>query len=164
MPSELRDVRKAARRRAALRRSGPAGRPRTRLTGRAGMLALALCVVLVSVAYPLQQYLSQRSQLAALNAKNAETARQVAALQTQLNDWRDPAYVMLQARTQLHYVLPGQIGFTLPNSSILQEPIGIASPTGQPWYQNLWSSVTSPPSRPAPTASPAPSPQSTIRQ
>jgi cell division protein FtsB len=165
VPSELRDVRKAARRRAALRRTGPAGRPpRTRLTGRAGILALALCAGLVSVAYPLQQYLAQRSQLNALDAKNAATAQQVAKLQSQLSDWKDPDYVMLQARAQLHYVLPGQIGFTLPNSTILQEPIGIPSPTGQPWYQNLWSTVKTPQASPTPTASPNATPTSTISQ
>ncbi|HEV2639724.1 MAG TPA: septum formation initiator family protein [Actinocrinis sp.] len=165
MPSELRDVRKAARRRAALRRSRPEGRPpRTRLTGRAGILALALCVVLVSVAYPLQQYLVQRSRLNALNASNAAAAQQVAKLQTQLSDWRDPAYVKLQARAQLHYVMPGEIGFTLPDGSILQEPIGIPSPTGQPWYQNLWSTVASPSAKPAPAATASPDPSSVISQ
>ena len=167
MPSELRDVRKAARRRAALRRARPEGRaPRTRLTGRAGFLALALCAAMVSVAYPLQQYLAQRSQLNALNAQNNTTAQQVAKLQTQLSDWSDPDYVMLQARAQLHYVLPGQIGFSLPDGAIAQEPIGIPSPTGQPWYDNLWSTVKSPSaSAPAtPTVAPSPNASSTISQ
>ena len=165
MPSELRDVRKAARRRAALKRARPGGRaPRTRLTGRAGILALALCAAMVSVAYPLQQYLAQRSQLDKLNGQNNATAQQVAQLQTQLNDWNDPDYVMMQARAQLHYVLPGQIGFTLPNSSIAQEPIGIPSPTGQPWYDNLWSTIKTPPAQPAPRATQTPTPSSTIRQ
>lgn len=165
MPSELRDVRKEARRRAALRRARPDGKPpRTRLTGRAGILALALCAAMVSVAYPLQQYLAQRSQLDALNAQNNAAAQQVAKLQSQLSDWSDPDYVMLQARAQLHYVLPGQIGFTLPNGSIAQEPIGIPSPTGQPWYDNLWSTVKSPSAQATPTATASPKPAATISQ
>jgi cell division protein FtsB len=165
MAGELGDVRKAAKRRAALRRSKAAeGRPRTRLTGRAGILALALCATMVSVAYPLQQYLAQRSQLNALNAQNSAAARQVSQLQSQLADWKDPAYVAIQARTQLHYVLPGELGFTVPNDSIGSEPIGIPSPSSQPWYSNLWSSVKSPSAEPTPSATPIPTPKPTISE
>lgn len=138
--------------------------PRTRLTGRAGILALALCATMVSVAYPLQQYFAQRSQLDAVNAQNAAVARQVTKLQVQLNDWNDPDFVMIQARAQLHYVLPGQIGFTVPQTGTGLEPIGIPSPTGQPWYDNLWSTVKAPPSPANPTPTPTPTPTHTISE
>ena len=165
MTSDLGDVRKAAKKRAALKR-GATGRkaPRTRLTGRAGILALSLCAAMVSVAYPLQQYLAQRSQLALLNAQNNATAHQVAQLQVQLANWNDPAYVAIQAREQLHFVLPGEIGFTVPSNGLSSEPIGIPSPTGQPWYDNLWSAVTSPAPQPNPSAKPTPTPSSTIHE
>ena len=138
--------------------------PRARLTGRAGILALALCATMVSVAYPLQQYFAQRAQLDAVNAQNAAVARQVAKLQVQLNDWNDPDFVMIQARAQLHYVLPGQIGFTVPQTGTSLEPIGIPSPTGQPWYDNLWSTVKAPPSPANSTPTPTPTPTPTISE
>jgi cell division protein FtsB len=123
-----------------------------RLTGRAGILALALCAVMVTIAYPLQEYLTQRSQINALDSHNDATAQQVAQLQAELAKWADPAYVAIQARVRLHYVKPGEIGFIVPNPSAGSEPLGIPTPAStQPWYDRLWSSVTSPSATPAPT-------------
>jgi cell division protein FtsB len=123
-----------------------------RLTGRAGILALALCAVMVTIAYPLQQYLAQRSQISALNAHNAATAQQVAQLQAELAKWSDPAYVAIQARERLHYVKPGETGFIVPNPSAGSEPLGMPTPTSsQAWYDRLWSTVKSPSATPSPT-------------
>lgn len=123
-----------------------------RLTGRAGILALALCAVMVTLAYPLQQYLAQRSQIASLNDRNTMTARQVAQLKAELAKWADPAYVAIQARVRLHYVKPGEVGFVVPDPSAGAEPLGVPAPTAtQPWYDRLWSTVTSPSATPAPT-------------
>jgi cell division protein FtsB len=122
-----------------------------RLTGRAGILALALCAVVVTIAYPLQQYLAQRSQISALNAQNAATAQQVAQLQAELAKWSDPAYVAIQARERLHYVKPGEIGYIVPNPTAGGEPLGMPTPTSsQPWYDRLWSTVKSPSATPSP--------------
>lgn len=139
-------------------RSGPgSGRPprrpsRNRLTGRAGILALTLCAVMVTVAYPLRQYLAQRSQISNLQHQNQVTQQQVTALQSELNKWSDPAYVAIQARERLHYVRPGETGYIVPNPSSSSEPLGIPSPTQQAWYDRLWSTVKTP----APSASPSP--------
>jgi cell division protein FtsB len=124
-----------------------------RLTGRAGILALALCAVMVTLAYPFQEYLNQRSRISTLENQNDATAQQVARLQAELAKWADPAYVAIQARLRLHYVKPGEIGFIVPNPSAGAEPLGIPTPssTSQPWYDRLWSSVTSPSATPAPT-------------
>ena len=134
-------------------RSGrPTGRPsRNRLTGRAGILALALCAVMVTVAYPLRQYLAQRSQIADLQHQNQVTRQQVASLQTELNKWSDPAYVAIQARERLHYVRPGEIGYIVPNPSANAEPLGIPTPTQQAWYVRLWSTVKSSSATPSPS-------------
>lgn len=129
-------------------------RPRFRLTRRAGILALALCTVMVTVAYPLQEYLAQRSKIAAQNAQNAQTAQQIAQLKQQLAQWSDPNYVEIQARERLHYVMPGDIGFIVPSTAGSTEPLGMPSPSAQPWYDNLWSTLKSP----SPSASPSPSP------
>lgn len=131
--------------------SGPRKPSRTRLTGRAGILALALCAVMVTVAYPLRQYLAQRSQIANLQHQNQVTQQQVAALQSELAKWSDPAYVAIQARERLHYVRPGETGYIVPGPSSSTEPLGIPSPTQQAWYDRLWSTVTSPSPVPSPS-------------
>lgn len=130
--------------------------PRNRLTGRAGILALTLCAVMVTVAYPLRQYFAQRSQLSAIENQNADTSRQVAALQSELAKWNDPAYVAIQARERLHYVRPGETGYIVPDPSASSEPLGIPSPSQQAWYDRLWATVKSP--SPEASASPSASP------
>ena len=144
--------------RAPVRGSALRKPPRNRLTGRAGILALALCAVMVTVAYPLRQYLAQRSQLSALEHQNAATAQQVATLQSELAKWADPAYVAIQARERLHYVRPGETGYIVANPSASAEPLGIPTPSEQAWYDRLWSTVKSPSPQTSPSPSPTPTP------
>jgi hypothetical protein len=110
---------------------------------------------MVTVAYPLRQYLAQRSQIADLQHRNDVTARQVAGLQSELDKWSDPAYVAIQARERLHYVRPGETGYILPNPSAGSEPLGIPTPSQQAWYDRLWSTVKSPSPAPVPSQSPS---------
>jgi cell division protein FtsB len=138
-------------RRTLPQRTAPAGgdkprpaRPRFRLTRRATILALAVCAVVVTIAYPLQEYLAQRSQLIAINKQNADLAKQVSGLQKQISLWNDPGYVAIQARGQLHYVKPGEEGFTVPGPANGSEQLGLPSPTASPWYDTLWGTVKSP--------------------
>jgi cell division protein FtsB len=119
-------------------------RPRFRLTRRATILVLALCAVVVTIAYPLQEYLAQKSQLNAVNQQNDSLTRQVDQIQQQISLWRDPGYVAIQARAQLHYVKPGEEGFTLPGTALGNEQLGMPTPTASPWYDTLWGSVKSP--------------------
>jgi cell division protein FtsB len=137
---------------------GPRKPPRNRLTGRAGILALTVCAVMVTVAYPLRQYFAQRSQISTLEHQNAGTAQQVAALQSELAKWTDPAYVAIQARERLHYVRPGETGYIVPNPSASTEPLGIPTPSQQAWYDRLWSTVKSPSAQPSASPSPTPTP------
>ena len=46
-----------------------APRDRPNLTGRAAMLALVVCLLAISLAYPLREYLSQRSDIGHLRAE-----------------------------------------------------------------------------------------------
>jgi cell division protein FtsB len=119
-------------------------RPRFRLTRRATILVMALCAVVVTIAYPLQEYLAQRSQLNAINQQNAALTKHVDQIQQQISLWSDPGYVAIQARGQLHYVKPGEEGFTLPGAGIGNEPLGMPTPVASPWYDTLWGSVKSP--------------------
>ncbi len=140
--------------------SGPA--PRSGLTTRAAVLGLVVCALVVSAALPLREYLSQRSQIASAQAKQAVQQQRVAALEDQLRQLQDPAFLKAQARTRLHFVLPGETAYVVLTPSAAPVPAGAlalkgARATGPeaPWYSQVWGSVRAA-DRPAPLPKPSP--------
>lgn len=106
-----------------------AGRPRpalprgrNRLTGRAALLALVVCALVVALAYPMRQYVAQRSQIADQRKQAEQARKRVDELREEKARWQDPEYVKAQARARLHYVLPGETAYTVV------EPTGAAAP------------------------------------
>ncbi|KOG39632.1 septum formation initiator family protein [Streptomyces sp. MS1.AVA.3] len=114
---------------------------RNRLTGRAALLALVMCSLVVALAYPIRQYVSQRSDIADQRRKAQDAGAALDRLREQKARWQDPEYVRQQARRHLHYVMPGETGY------IVQDGSGTGSaPKGpqaaqRPWYENLWDTV-----------------------
>ncbi|GAA2036760.1 hypothetical protein GCM10009839_42260 [Catenulispora yoronensis] len=127
--------------------SRPPAKRRTRYTARAAVLLLVFCALVLALAYPLQQYFSQSSQIDKLKEQNAQKRVEVDQLRQELERWQDPDYVRIQARSRLHYVLPGETGLRLLGSG--DAASGVPNPTdtraGGPtaWYSQLWNSVTS---------------------
>jgi len=118
------------------------------LTTRAAILGLVFCALVVSAALPLRQYLSQRGQVAAAEAKQEQDRARVKALEDRLRQLNDPAYVRAQARTRLHFVLPGETPYVLITPSaapraVGRSALGVATAPGPeaPWYSQLWSTV-----------------------
>lgn len=133
--------------------SAPASSPGSRsaaFTARAAILAVVACAVLLSLAYPLREYVAQRGEIERLQAQQRATERRVAALARQQQQWNDPAYIKAQARERLHFVLPGETAYVVldpgaratedasgsPTLSPLQPDVGSG-----PWYSELWRSV-----------------------
>jgi len=117
-----------------------------RLTGRAALLGVVLCVLLVSLAIPFRGYLAQRGEIEALQQANAEQRQRVAALQERRARWNDPAYVQSQARARLHYVMPGETAYIVLDSEVEAAAGGGTQPssagtTDGAWFERLWSSV-----------------------
>ncbi|MFF3747079.1 FtsB family cell division protein [Streptomyces kronopolitis] len=116
---------------------------RNRLTGRAALLALVLCSLVVALAYPIRQYVSQRSDIADQRHRARQAGAALERLREQQARWQDPEYVRQQARRHLHYVMPGETGY------LVQDGSGTGSaPKGpraaqRPWYENLWDAVDS---------------------
>lgn len=112
------------------------------------MLGLVVCALVVSAALPLREYLSQRSQISStVGSQHAQQAR-VALAEQQIARWQDPAYVRSQARSRLHYVLPGETAYVLLTPGGTALPVGPAAlpsataPGPQsPWYSQIWGSV-----------------------
>ena len=119
---------------------------RTNLTGRAAMLALVVCLLAISLAYPLREYLSQRGDIVDYRATVSGQEKRVAELQAQHERWSDEAYVQAQARERLHYVMPGETSYVVLESDDAPASDGVvdALPTEtkrSPWFTDLWSSV-----------------------
>jgi cell division protein FtsB len=130
---------------------------RTRLTGRAALLAFVVCGLIVALAYPLRQYVAQRADIAE-QQREADAARErVEELRDVKARWQDPAYVERQAREHLQYVRPGETGYLLPErrgdgdtddgdesgdndleSRRFQDGEAAES---RPWYDNFWDGI-----------------------
>jgi cell division protein FtsB len=80
---------------------------RSRLTGRAAFLALVVCSMVVALAYPMRQYVSQRAEIAEQERRMADAREQVEELRDEKARLQDDMYIRRLAREHLHYVLPG---------------------------------------------------------
>ncbi len=116
--------------------------PRPALTGRAAILILVLAALVVTLAIPLRAWLSQQSEIAALESDVAQARERVAGLEAELKDWEDPAFVIAQARSRLHFVFPGEVGYVVlgeDDRPIVPEEERAADEA--PWYSRLWDST-----------------------
>jgi cell division protein FtsB len=114
---------------------------RSRLTGRAAFLALVVCSMVVALAYPMRQYVSQRGEIAEQERLAERAAARVERLRDEKARLQDDAYVRQLARRHLHYVLPGETAFTMNDPEAAPEHRTDQGGTGRPWYSNVWDGV-----------------------
>jgi cell division protein FtsB len=112
----------------------------TRLTGRAALLAVVICAIALSLAYPVREYIAQRQQIDQLLAQRAMTSAQVKALQDQATALGQASYIEQQARDQLHMCFPNEKCYQVIAGSAPAAPAR-AKPAASPWYSRLWQSV-----------------------
>jgi cell division protein FtsB len=116
------------------------------LTGRAAVLGLVVCALVLSLAYPAKEFLAQRGEIGRLRAEQAQAQARVSALEERKRQLDDPAYVRAQARARLHYVLPGETVYVVvPRSgggaeSSAEPDLPTVSQNGS-WYGRLWETV-----------------------
>jgi cell division protein FtsB len=130
-------------RRAPRKEVEQAGR-QTTLTARAAILVLAVASVVVAVALPLKIWLGQRGDIASLNAQTRQTQVKLGKLNAQNKQWQNRGYIEQQARTRLHYVLPGQKTFVVLGRSKHAARVAAArhhvAAVSGPWYSQFWQS------------------------
>jgi cell division protein FtsB len=118
------------------------GPRRSRLTGRAALLALVVCSLVVALAYPMRQYVAQRLQIADQRQKLQQHQDRLRDLREEKARWEDPAYVEQQARRRLHYLRPGETGYIVPGRSSgharASRPPRTDRQQDQAWYGSLW--------------------------
>ncbi len=123
----------------------PAGRrpllaPRPKLTSRAAVLAIVLCAIALTLAYPVREYIADRRQIDQLEVQNAQIAAEVKRLQAEQTALASPARIEQEGRDDLHMCFPSQTCY-----EVIYPPRRHAAGTTQavssPWYGRLWQSV-----------------------
>ena len=119
----------------------PAAPRTTRFTSRAAVLAVVICAIALSLAYPVREYITQRQQIDSLVAHQQAMLAQVKSLQAQKARLSDPSYIEQLARQELDMCIPGTQCLIVVGGKPL---VGAAQPGPQgpaPWYDKLWQSV-----------------------
>ncbi|QTD98983.1 FtsB family cell division protein [Streptomyces cyanogenus] len=114
---------------------------RSRLTGRAALLALVLCSLVVALAYPMRQYVSQRAEIADLQRQREQARERVEQLRDLKARWQDDAYAEQQIRRRLHYVKPGETGYVVIDPGAATPSRVDLGAAHRPWYANVWDGV-----------------------
>jgi len=116
------------------------------LTGRAAVLGLVVCALVLSLAYPAKEFLAQRGEIGRLQDEQRQAQARVSALEERKRQLADPAYVQAQARARLHYVLPGETIYVVvpPAGSGVDSGAKPEAPEVSEdgaWYGRLWGTV-----------------------
>jgi cell division protein FtsB len=116
---------------------------RSRFTSRAAVLAVVMCAIALSLAYPVREYIAQRRQIDQLEAQRQEFVLKVRDLTAQQRQISSPAYIEQEARDKLGMCLPAETCYVI----ISGKPPGVRTASAHaraiviPWYQRLWTSV-----------------------
>jgi cell division protein FtsB len=113
----------------------------TRLTGRAALLAVVICAIALSLAYPVREYIAQRQQIDQLLAQQQTLSAQVQALAEQDGKLAQTWYVEQQAEDQLHMCFPRQQCYEVISGQPTPTATAQKQAPADPWYSKLWGSV-----------------------
>ena len=114
---------------------------RSRLTTRAAVLAVVLCAIALSLAYPVREYIAQRRQIGQLEVQRQAIAAKLGRLEQQQHELSSNAYVEQQAESRLHMCLPTQTCYVIINRQPPHSKAVAAPAVSTPWYERLWTSV-----------------------
>lgn len=117
-----------------------AARP-TRLTGRAALLAVVICAIALSLAYPVREYIAQRQQIDQLLAQQQTLSAQVQALEQQDVKLSQTWYIEQEAQDELHMCFPQEQCYEVVSGQPSQTAAARPQAAADPWYAKLWDSV-----------------------
>jgi cell division protein FtsB len=116
-------------------------RERPRFTSRAAVLAVVVCAIALSLAYPVREYIAQRRQIGQLEAQRQEIVVQLKSLEAQQRQLSSSAYIEREARDELHMCLPAETCYVIISGKPAAGKAAAAHAAASPWYQRLWKSV-----------------------
>ncbi len=104
------------------------------------MLAIVLCAIALSLAYPVREYIAERRQIDQLQAQNVAAAAQLKYLKSEQRALASPGRIEQEARDALHMCFPDQTCYEVitPVKPHASAPARLAT---SPWYGRLWESV-----------------------
>jgi cell division protein FtsB len=118
------------------------GARRPRLTSRAAVLAVVLCAIALSLAYPVREYIAQRRQIDQLEVQQQAIAARLSTLKTEQHQLNSNSYVEQQAEDKLHMCLPTVTCYVVINPQPPHSGQAASAPgNGTQWYERLWQSV-----------------------
>jgi len=121
------------------RRPQPADR--ARFTSRAAVLAVVICAIALSLAYPVREYIAQSRQIDQLQAQRQMMLAQLQTLERQQQRLGDAAYVEQLARDKLHFCMTAQTCYVIIGGGSRPGSPQAAQAAATPWYERLWHSV-----------------------
>lgn len=110
------------------------------LTSRAAILAVVVCGIALTLAYPLREYVAQRAQVAQLQEERERMEDNVAHLEQRAEELSEDEYVEREARARLHYQYPEETAYIVvrpEDESDAEEE----DESEEPWFSTLWGSV-----------------------
>jgi cell division protein FtsL len=113
----------------------------TRLTSRAAVLAVVICAIALSLAYPVREYLAQRQQIGQLVAQQQTMLAQVKDLQAEQARLSERSYIEQLARQELDMCFPGAQCYIVEGGHSPISGTPASRPGPAPWYAKLWRSV-----------------------
>lgn len=113
----------------------------TRLTGRAALLAVVICAIALSLAYPVREYIAQRQQIDQLLALRQTMSAQVKALQEEKVKLGQTWYVEQRASDELHMCFPSEQCYEVISGQPAPAKAAKKAAPPDPWYSKLWKSV-----------------------
>ena len=119
--------------------------PQSTLARQVAILGLVLCAVALSVAFPLRNYLEQRTELAQAVAAQQDLEQQRDELQARKVALSDPDYIAAEARRRLQYVTPGDTVFVVHAPALAPsaaDDAAAAAHSDEPWYGSLWDTLS----------------------
>jgi cell division protein FtsB len=114
---------------------------RPRFTSRAAVLAVVVCAIALSLAYPVREYIAQRRQIDQLEAQRLQIVVQLKSLEAQQRQTSSSAYIEREARDKLHMCLPTETCYEIISGRSHPGRPASVHAAASPWYQRLWSSV-----------------------
>ncbi len=105
------------------------------------MLAVVICAIALSLAYPVREYVAQRQQIDELVAQEQMMQAQVKNLTVKRDQLYDPAYIEQLAGEKLQMCYPGAHCYVIENGQSVIGAPARRQPGPAPWYSKLWRSV-----------------------
>ena len=101
----------------------------TKLTGRAALLAVVICAIALSLAYPVREYIAQRQQIDQLLAQQQTMSAQVKALQAEDGKLSQNWYIEQEAQAELHMCFPQEQCYEVVSGQ--QAKTSVTTPQGR---------------------------------